>query len=95
MTIINLMKMPSRRVENTARKGEIARYEQFLLFLLCFQKTCTADTQKHMLDQERDEIEQGQPGQWAVQVDGSINLLLLVHILCMSKDLPRSEINGL
>ena len=25
-------------------KGEIARYEQFLLFLQCFQKTCTADT---------------------------------------------------
>ena len=23
-------------------KGEIARYEQFLLFLQCFQKTCTA-----------------------------------------------------
>ena len=25
-------------------KGEIAPYEQFLLFVLCFQKTCTADT---------------------------------------------------
>ena len=31
-------------VENTVGKGEIARYEQFLLFPLCFQKTCTADT---------------------------------------------------
>ena len=31
-------------VENTVEKGEIARYEQFLLFPLCFQKTCTADT---------------------------------------------------
>ena len=31
-------------VENTVGKGEIARYEQFLLFVLCFQKTCTADT---------------------------------------------------
>ena len=28
----------SKRVENTVRKGEIARYEQFLLFPLCFQK---------------------------------------------------------
>ena len=28
--------------ENTAGKGEIARYEQFLLFPQCFQKTCTA-----------------------------------------------------
>ena len=30
-------------VENTARIGKIARYEQFL-FPQCFQKTCTADT---------------------------------------------------
>ena len=33
-----------KRVENTVGKGEIARYEQFLLFSQCFQKTCTADT---------------------------------------------------
>ena len=32
----------SKRVENTAGKGEIARYEQFLLFSQCFEKTCTA-----------------------------------------------------
>ena len=30
----------SKRVENTVAKGEIARYEQFLLFLQCFQKPC-------------------------------------------------------
>ena len=30
-------------VENTMGIGEIARYEQFLLFPQCFQKTCTAD----------------------------------------------------
>ena len=34
----------SKRVENAVRKGEIACYEQFLLFPLCFLKTCTADT---------------------------------------------------
>ena len=34
----------SQRVENTVGKGEIARYEQFLLFPQCFQKTYTADT---------------------------------------------------
>ena len=28
----------------TVGKGEIARYEQFLLSPQCFQKTCTADT---------------------------------------------------
>ena len=32
-----------KRVENTVGKGEIARYEQFLLFPQCFQKTCTAE----------------------------------------------------
>ena len=31
----------SKGVENTVGKGEIARYEQFLLFSQCFQKTCT------------------------------------------------------
>ena len=31
-------------VDNTVGKEEIARYEQFLLFLQCFQKTCIADT---------------------------------------------------
>ena len=34
----------SRTVENTMGKGEIARYEQFLLFPQCFQKTSTTDT---------------------------------------------------
>ena len=31
-------------VKNTVEKGEIARTEQFLLFLQCFQKTCSADS---------------------------------------------------
>ena len=30
----------SKRVENTVGKGEIVRYEQFLLFPQCFQKVC-------------------------------------------------------
>ena len=33
-----------KRVENIVGKGKIARPEQFLLFLQCFPKTCTADT---------------------------------------------------
>ena len=37
MTISNLTKV-IQQVENTAGKGEIARYEQFLLFPQCFQK---------------------------------------------------------
>ena len=34
----------SKWEENTVGKGEIARYEQFLLFPQCVQKDCTADT---------------------------------------------------
>ena len=34
----------SKQIENTVGKGEIARYEQFILFPQCFQKTCIADT---------------------------------------------------
>ena len=37
-------RMVSKWVENTVGKGKIARYEQFLLFPQCFQKTSTADT---------------------------------------------------
>ena len=36
----------SKRLENSVGKGEIACYEQFLLFPQCFQKTCTADREK-------------------------------------------------
>ena len=32
-----------KRLENAVGKGEIARYEQFLFFPQCFQKTCSAD----------------------------------------------------
>ena len=34
----------SKQLANTVGKGEIAHYEQFLLFQQCFRKTCTADT---------------------------------------------------
>ena len=43
----------SKWIENTVGKGEIARYEQFLLFPQCFQRACTADTQKPGLVWER------------------------------------------
>ena len=33
----------TKRVENTVGKGEIARYQRFLLFPQCFEKTYTAD----------------------------------------------------
>ena len=36
----------SKRVENTVGKGEITRYEQFLLFSQCFQKVFSQRRQK-------------------------------------------------
>ena len=39
----------SKRVENTVGKGEIARYEQFLLFPQCFQKSCFPGTSKGVI----------------------------------------------
>ena len=34
------------QVENTVGKGEIAHYEQFLLFPQCFQKACFPEASK-------------------------------------------------
>ena len=39
----------SKRVENTAGKGEIARYEQFLLYPQCFQKACFPGASKGVI----------------------------------------------
>ena len=39
----------SKWVENTVRKGEIARYEQFLLFPQCFQKACFPGASKGVI----------------------------------------------
>ena len=36
----------SKRVENTVEKGEIARYEQFLLFPQCFKRLVSQWCQK-------------------------------------------------
>ena len=45
--------LKKKKLENTGGKGEIARYEQFLLFLQRFRKTCTEDMQKQGLVCER------------------------------------------
>ena len=54
MAISNLMKMTklSKRVENTVGKGEIAHYEQFLLFPQCFQKACFPGASKGVIEWE-------------------------------------------
>ena len=38
-----------KRVKNTVGKGEIARYEQFLLFPQCFQKACFPGASKGVI----------------------------------------------
>ena len=43
----------SKQVENTVRKGEIARYEQFLLYPQCFQKPCFPGSSKGVIVWER------------------------------------------
>ena len=39
----------SKQVENTVGKGQIARYEQFLLFPLCFPKACFPEASKGVI----------------------------------------------
>ena len=39
----------SKQVENTVGKGEIARYEQFLLFPQCFQEACFPGASKGVI----------------------------------------------
>ena len=39
----------SKWVENTVGKGEIARYEQFLLFPQCFQRACFPEASKGVI----------------------------------------------
>ena len=39
----------SRRIENIVGKGELDRYEQFLLFPLCFQKGCFLGASKSVI----------------------------------------------
>ena len=39
----------SKQVENTVGKGEIARYEQFLLFPQCFQMACFPEASKGVI----------------------------------------------
>ena len=49
----NKWKTLSKQIENALGKGEIACYEQFVLFPQYFQKTCIADTENPGLVCER------------------------------------------
>ena len=45
--------LTKRKVENIVAKGEIARFEQFLLLSKCFQKSSAADASKCVYMWER------------------------------------------
>ena len=43
---------------NTVGKGEIARYEQFLLFPQCFQKACFLEASKSVIVWEQVKLQE-------------------------------------
>ena len=49
----------SQQVKNTVGKGEIARYEQFLLFPQCFQKACFLEASKGVIVWEWVKVTEG------------------------------------
>ena len=55
----------SKWVENTVGKGEIARYEQFLLFPQCFPKACFPGASKGVIVWE-----------WVKDMKNSIKILV-------------------
>ena len=60
----------SKGVENTVGKGEIAHYEQFLLFPLCFQMDCFPGASKGVIVWE-----------WVNSYIVGFNILLAVSLL--------------
>ena len=72
----------SKRVENTVRKGEIARNEQFLLFPKCFQKICTEDTTKQGLYWKGLNYSHGTLGSEYIFFRGSSICKIGMHVLC-------------
>ena len=58
----------SKQVENTVGKGEIARYEQFLLFPQCFQKACVPGASKGVTVWE-----------WVDNIAAAISYILLLN----------------
>ena len=65
--------------KNTVGKGEIAHYEQFLLFPLCFSKICTANTQKAGLVWERVNVWSGlQYLSFNKSISSEVNMFLVI-----------------
>ena len=83
----------SKWIENTVGKGDIARYEQFLLFPQCFEKTCTAHTYKSRLVWERVDTSAKRPIHLSLGSSRSltgVKMFCHLQILCISKDSSTS-----
>ena len=74
-------RMPPKQVENTVGKGEIARYEQFLFFPLCFQKACFPGASKGVIVWEWVKMELSW-AQWTFIYD---------TVVCIGKRLKRNN----
>ena len=76
----------SKWVENTVGKGEIARYEQFLLFPQCFQKACFPEASKGVIVWEW--VNPSHPSDMLIGISSN---LLLPWYICINP-LPDDKI---
>ena len=76
----------SKWVKNTVGKGEIARYEQFLLFPQCFQKACFPGASKGVIVWE-----------WVKLCEGVIRYFIITDLYIVFRVGPKlfsnSQIN--
>ena len=70
----------SKWVENTVGKGEIACYEQFLLFPQCFQKPSLAGASKGVIVWEWVNVNNLCMGIWGCIFNIEIERNILVHV---------------
>ena len=79
----------SKRIENTVGKGEIAGYEQFLLFPQCFQKACFPGASKGFIVWEWVERV------FSLKVSAAEYLYVDAVLLSFLKSMPNQMIYGL
>ena len=72
-----------KRVENTVGKGEIARYEQFLLFPQCFQKVCFPGASKGVIVWE-----------WIKKNVSLLDLIFITWTGCLINAEPHSSVRS-
>ena len=80
----------SKQVENTVGKGEIALYEQFLLFPQCFQKACFPGASKGVIVWEWVNVEKILQNKGLnVRMFNEYGLLCRINSLVERKEYPQ------